>query len=431
MKAYKLSLTIIKRMLDFGIVMYFLLIPIIIITAGFELTILCKTIKATHLYTPIKILIPLILIRLLITIKVKGFVNEKRKLSVKSIQNVKKARSILLQTAMIMLITLFMGEIALRIYDYYIPSFVFYSGSYNRFRGKPFADDWNFKLNSHGFKDEEFSEKKDNTYRILGIGDSFSFGVVPYKYNYLTLIESRLYLKNANIEVFNMGIPSTGPKDYLSLLVKEGLALQPDMVLLSFFVGNDFEQSKKRKLYEYSYVASLLHYIINLQPKYGGRIIHGKGKYCDDCPSFTYEEYLKIESQRSLIYLKRNSQFPKLLDRALYYLNRIKKICEKKGFDFVVVIIPDELQINQDLWREIRDAYYPNIERYKWNLTRPNRILSNELNKLSIDNIDLYEYFAEASSQQLYRPRDTHWNIAGNKLAANVIEKYIHKYLEG
>jgi acetyltransferase AlgX (SGNH hydrolase-like protein) len=331
---------------------------------------------------------------------------------------------------MIMLITLSMGEISLRIYDHYIPSFIFYSGSYNRFRGKPFADDWDFKLNSHGFKDEEFSNKKENVYRILGVGDSFSFGVVPYKYNYLTLIESQVYLQNVNIEVFNMGIPSIGPKDYLSLLVKEGLALQPNMVLLSFFIGNDFEELKKRKLYEYSYVASLLHYIINLQPEYEGRIIHGKGEYCDDCPNFNYEEYLKIESQRSLIYLEGNSQLPKFLDRALYYLNRIKKICEKRGVDFVVVIIPDELQINQDLWREIRDVYYPSIEDDKWNITRPNRMLSNELNKLSIDNIDLYEYFADASSQRLYRPRDTHWNIAGNQLAADVIEKYIQKYLE-
>ncbi len=166
-----------------------------------------------------------------------------------------------------------MGEVALRIYDHYNPLFIFYSKSYDRFRGKPYADDWNFKLNSLGFKDEEFSEKKEKVYNILGIGDSFSFGVVPYQYNYLTLIESQLNQQNANFEVLNMGIPSIGPKEYLSLLVQEGLIFQPDMVLLSFFTGNDFDQSDKRKLYEYSYIASLLHYVVNIQPKYEGRII--------------------------------------------------------------------------------------------------------------------------------------------------------------
>ena len=338
-------------------------------------------------------------------------------------------RAILLQSATIIFITLSLAEIALRVFDHYNPSFIFYSDSYKRFRGKPFADDWDFKLNSRGFKDVEFSDKKESAYRILGIGDSFSYGVVPYKYNYLTLIESQLHARNPNVEVLNMGIPDTGPKDYFSLLLEEGLALQPDMVLLSFFVGNDFDQSRKKKNHEYSYVASLLRYIINLQQKYEGNIIHGKGTYCDKCPTFGHEEYLKIEGKRSQIYLEEYGQFPQLLDKALYYLVLIKEICEKKGIDFVVVIIPDELQINKNLEREIRNAYYPNIEKEVWNIARPNRALSNELNKLRIDNIDLYDYFVDVSYGNLYRPRDTHWNIAGNQLAANVIEQHLQRYI--
>jgi len=73
MKTYKISLAIFRRVLDFGIVVYLLIIPIILITAGFELSILGISIRATNLYTPMKILIPLILTRLLITIRVKDF----------------------------------------------------------------------------------------------------------------------------------------------------------------------------------------------------------------------------------------------------------------------------------------------------------------------------------------------------------------------
>ena len=327
-----------------------------------------------------------------------------------------------------MLITLFLVEIALRLYNRHVPSYIFYSGSYDRFRGKPFSDERDFKLNSQGFKDKEFSNKKENVYRIIGIGDSFSFGIVPYKYNYLTLVEYQLNVDNKNIEVLNMGIPDTGPKDYLSLLVKEGLALQPDMVLLSFFVGNDFKQSKKRKLYEHSYVASLFHYIINLKPKYEGSIIHGNSRYCDDCPSFNSEEYLKIEFRRSFIYLVDNKIFTEKLARAMYYLKQIFSICRSQGIKLIVVIIPDELQINQDLWREVRAAYYPSLEENKLDIRLPNRRLSNELDKLGITNIDLYEYFSN-SLDQLYRPRDTHWNIAGNQMAANIIHEHIRKHL--
>ena len=347
----------------------------------------------------------------------------------KSIQKIQKARSILLQTFVIMLITLTIGETALRVYYHYFPTFIFYSRSYERFRGKPFAEEWDFTLNSQGFKDEEFSAKKKNVYRILGIGDSFSFGVVPYKYNYLTLIEWQLRLKNTNLEVLNMGIPSIGPKDYLSLLVKEGLFLQPDMVLLSFFIGNDFDESKKKKYYEYSYVVSLIRYAIQLQSTYEGRIIHGNAEYCDDCSSFDREQYLQIEYGRSAIYLVDNKSFFEKLDNALYYLKQIRDICNKYDIKLVIAIIPDELQINQSLLREVKETYYPNIESDKWDIAFPNRILSNELNKLNISNIDLYEYFAK-SSQQLYRPRDTHWNIAGNQLAANIIQEYILNHIK-
>ena len=98
----------------------------------------------------------------------------------------------------IVLITVALGELGLRIYNSIDPLPIFYSESYNRFRGKPFAPNWNFHLNSRGFNDVEFStHKTPGTTRILGIGDSFAFGVVPYEYNYLTLVETEPEAKRA------------------------------------------------------------------------------------------------------------------------------------------------------------------------------------------------------------------------------------------
>ena len=170
----------------------------------------------------------------------------------------------------IVLITVALGEVSLRIYNSIDPLPIFYSDSYNRFRGKPFAPDYNtFHLNSRGFKDLEFSTRKaTGTIRILGIGDSFAFGVVPYEYNYLTLVEQNLKKSGHNVELINMGIPSIGPREYLSLLVHEGFALEPDRVLLSFFIGNDFEESRRRKLISYSYVASLITYVLDRWSKF-------------------------------------------------------------------------------------------------------------------------------------------------------------------
>jgi hypothetical protein len=141
----------------------------------------------------------------------------------------------------IALITVALGEVSLRIYNSVDPLPIFYSGNPDRFRGKPFAPIWNFHLNSRGFRDVEFSARKNpGIIRTLGIGDSFAFGVVPYEYNYLTLVEQYLKQSGHNVELINMGIPSIGPKEYLSLLINEGFVLEPDRVLLSFSISSDF-----------------------------------------------------------------------------------------------------------------------------------------------------------------------------------------------
>ena len=56
----------------------------------------------------------------------------------------------------------------------------------------------------------------------------------------------------------------------------------------------------------------------------------------------------------------------------------------------------------------------------------PNTSLSNKLKEIGIDCIDLYEPFFKASvKKRLYKPYDTHWNIAGNRLASELIGDYI------
>ena len=65
------------------------------------------------------------------------------------------------------------------------------------------------------------------------------------------------------------------------------------------------------------------------------------------------------------------------------------------------------------------------MEEGTWNTRLPNEKLTAELEELKIDYIDLYKSFTERTTEQLYRPRDTHWNIAGNNLAANIIQDYL------
>jgi len=77
--------------------------------------------------------------------------------------------------------------------------------------------------------------------------------------------------------------------------------------------------------------------------------------------------------KRSPIYLKGDRIFIELLNSAVYYLSLINDICKKQHIDFIVVIAPDELQINKVLQDEVREVYYPKIDNEEWDITLPNK----------------------------------------------------------
>lgn len=337
------------------------------------------------------------------------------------------------QTIIIFLITFALAEISFRVYNHFNPTFLFPDSTYNRHRGKPGEQDYDFHLNSRGFKDVEFKSKKEpNTYRILALGDSFAFGVVPYQHNYLTLLEQHLNSSSLRTEVINMGISGIGPKDYLALFVNEGQELQPDMVLVSFFIGNDFTNTWivwwiRSKLYEFSYVLTLIKYFRDINFKYEGKLIHGHTSYDDNSPTFTDDAFLEIEKQGSWIYMKRAPPKKAFTD-SLDYLVRIRELCDRSRIALRVVIIPDELQVNPALQTKVLKAL--NVSSNELDFTLPNRFLNEQLQAHRIDYLDLLDDFSTTTMQMnLYKPNDTHWNIAGNKLAADLLARYVSSQL--
>ncbi|MGO9568225.1 MAG: alginate O-acetyltransferase AlgX-related protein [Desulfomonilaceae bacterium] len=330
---------------------------------------------------------------------------------------------LLLKIAIISLVTFSLAEIGLRLCNKIFPSYIFYDNSYNRFRGKPLADDYDFRLNSRGFKDvERKKEKEPGVYRILGLGDSFAFGVVPYRFNFMTLLEKQLN-QCGKAEVINMGIPWLDPEDFLSVLVHEGLEFNPDLVMVCFFIGRDFLPNE-RSIWTYSYAASFIKFIYDLHASYEGQIYHGKSVYEDDKPTLTNETFMHCEMGRSRIFLKNVDKFQVLFDGAIAPLRKMKEICSARGIDLLAVMIPDEMQVNSPLQSEVVTT--SNRSQNQFDFALPDRMLSHELENLKVKQLDLLEPFKLASMREaLYKPRDTHWNIAGNKLAAEVIGNYI------
>lgn len=333
-----------------------------------------------------------------------------------------------LKVILTLLISLLLFEFSLRLYQKINPSFIFPDVSYNRFRPKPFSEDWNFYLNSKGFKDKEYSLKKPkDVFRILGIGDSFVYGVVPYKNNFLTLLEDNLNTYSPN-EVINMGIPGFGMPEYYALFKNEGLPYQPDMLCLFFYSGNDFiaEPNNHGPFYAFSF----LKFLYNITFKYQGPIIHVRSSYNDTQSAFSNKAYLEIVHSSLLSYQKDNPKTSDHINFVISYFKAIQKLCDKNDIKLFVVLIPSEVQVDTTLQRKVFRKF-DSLREQNYDFKMIHLLLGAELTKLDIPYYDLLEVFQQQAIQlSLYRVRDSHWNVAGNKLAADVLTVVIKNYLK-
>jgi hypothetical protein len=327
---------------------------------------------------------------------------------------------------LVLLLSFGLGEVTLRVVDRFHPSHIFYDQTYNRFRGSPGSLVHGFRLNELGFHDDTFELDKGDRFRIVALGDSFAFGVVPYQHNYLTLLEQMLNDAAPPVEVLNMGIPRTGPTDQLALLRLEGLGFEPDLVLVSFVIGNDFrdvyEAANARKtLVDLSYVLSLVRYAAMASPLESPGTLYGRKAYQDDQPTIKQRTFLDILNRRGLIFRTDVQQFSTAFERTVGVLEEIHRVCAPREIAMVVVLCPDELQVDpvvQDSLIETFDGF----RRDNTDFQRPNRMLTERLTSSGIHVLDLLPSFLEASeSERLFKPRDTHWNIAGNRVAARAI----------
>jgi hypothetical protein len=106
-------------------------------------------------------------------------------------------------------------------------------------------------INSRGLRDREYSLLKPaDTIRILVLGDSYTWGYgVGNKQVYTEVMEDEL-LKGTSCQVINCGVSGWGTDQQYLFLKNEGFAYQPDIVVLSFFFGNDFREISSSQSYE-------------------------------------------------------------------------------------------------------------------------------------------------------------------------------------
>jgi hypothetical protein len=107
-----------------------------------------------------------------------------------------------------------------------------------------------FRNNSLGWRGHrEYREVKPTNYRVLFLGDSFTYGVgVNDDQTFAARVEQNLLGDHLSVEVMNAGNPGKGTDYELKLFQTVGAKFHPDLTVLCFF-PNDFEDNARGAYY--------------------------------------------------------------------------------------------------------------------------------------------------------------------------------------
>lgn len=329
------------------------------------------------------------------------------------------------------------------------------------FRVRPYAPhDHGCRSNKFGFNAKDYPlQKTPGTFRILVVGDSFNWAG-GCEGNYTALLGRMMenYYGYHRIDVISAGYPMTHTGEQLAMLKKFGLQYNPDLVILGFFVGNDFfdaDPNRKRIVVNDLY--------IDIDKRHEHRILGYPIIPQSRLLLFVYKKYKVLKKLREAEREAENRHFPKEqhgtmsetrylhVERAhleffnlnsfregrfqpninyiLQCISEMDTLLKSRNFKFVVAIYPDEFQINRTLLKTIFEKFSLNQKAYDLDLAQ--KILRSFLESRSIPCIDLTDQFrVEGQNKDLYKFRDTHWNKAGNQLAADILFKDLVKRID-
>jgi hypothetical protein len=320
-------------------------------------------------------------------------------------------------------------------------------------------------INSLGFRDRDRPiEKSAGTYRVLGLGDSFVYGAVTPDKNFLRVAETTLNALSApdskEVDIPMLGCPGWSVENEAGLLQSQGMEMQPDLVVLNFFVGNDvtgipvrgtvirgdlyFSGSTRKWLdtlrKSQLFMMAERTILLEVRNKWLAREINADDQSemmvgtavnsgSDSlAPVGVNHEYLIIQNRSKGVYSQPTEPWVEdLWQEAEEQLLEVHQACKQAGIPWVLVFIPTEVQVDEAVRKQVYAGLNQDEADYDFDL--PQRRLLEFAQKSGIEVLDLLPEFRKAQDPDsvLYFPNDTHWNERGNQLAGRLLAERIQE----
>jgi len=289
-------------------------------------------------------------------------------------------------------------------------------------------------MNGEGFLDDSHPvSRPPGVNSLLFLGDSFTIGLgIPRTERFTDLIKDDL---QPGWAVMNMAMWGYSTDQELLVLEEIGLEYAPDVVVLCMFLDDLFCNnlfSVNDGIYikpRFSLSAdeelalrnapvpnnhgrsALVNLILTRFYKLRNRL--GMGA------EFSRRGWISVYDTK---YLAQDGY-----QLTLRLVAEIHALAKTRGIDFLLVLIPDKDQVNEQLIAA-RGAGYYGIPPHRLDLHLPQKVVGLFCEKLGIPLLDLLPAFTRYKGQEaLFFEHDLHWTRAGHRLAAAQVLKRLHE----
>ena len=284
-------------------------------------------------------------------------------------------------------------------------------------------------------EDRDYGTKPANTQRVLALGDSFTMGVgVESSDSFPKVLEHVLRdeASGTQVEVINAGVPGYNTRQERAYLAAYGLALQPDLVLLNLFVGNDIHDNLSE-----DHVKVVDGYLVDdsdgsstgilpnglraaLSRSHSYQLLWPVQRRLRDS-TFADEERRRLQTYLSIYARQPDAQVEAMWTATWNEIARAKELTDAHGLRLAVVVIPELRQVDPGIWGALSRA-----DESAYGRDVPNRRIVGYCTAADIPVVDLLPAFLAAGrARDNYFAVDNHWTVKGNTVAGRAIRDFL------